>query len=63
MFKLLGLVLLLYTLYATTTGCVLARSGPGMKMIYRSECPRYFWVVIGVYLALGAALLTAFERL
>ena len=60
MFKALGVVVILYALYAAFTGEVYAKSGPGGKMFTREEYPRYFWVVIVIYLGLGVALITVF---
>jgi hypothetical protein len=60
MFKLLGLLVALYTLYAVLNGEVFARSGPWGKMISREDSPRYFWAVIVCYVALALALMTVF---
>ena len=42
MFKLLGILVALYTLYFATTGRVYAKSGPGGRTVSRDESPRYF---------------------
>ena len=60
MFKGLGIIVIIYTVYAAFTGEVYAKSGPGGKVFTREEYPKYFWVVIVIYLGLGAALLTVF---
>jgi len=58
MFKLLGSLLALYTVFAAIRGDVLAKSGPGARRISRQESPTYFWIVIAIYAGLSAALLT-----
>lgn len=60
MFKLLGVLLAFYVVYAIASGQVYAKSGPGGRMITKLESPRYFWVVIAIYAALSIALLTFF---
>lgn len=60
MFAALGLLLAAYTLYAAANGRVLAKHGPGARMILRIETPRYFWAVIGVYGLLSVALMVVF---
>ena len=60
MFKLLGVLVGFYTVYAAVAGSVYAKSGPGGRTIARADEPRYFWAVIAVYAALSAALLTVF---
>lgn len=60
MFKLLGVLLAVYTVYSASRGAVFAKSGPGGRMVLRSESPRYFWVVIAIYAGLSLALLTIF---
>ncbi|HMN44126.1 MAG TPA: hypothetical protein PKE27_06130 [Povalibacter sp.] len=60
MFKLLGALLALYTLFAGLRGEVFAKSGVWGRTIARETNPRYFWVVIGIYAALSVALLTVF---
>ena len=58
LFKALGVLVGLYTLYAALTGKVFAKSGPWGKTVSREDSPRYFWAVIAVYAALALALLT-----
>ena len=60
MFKILGIIVGLYTLYAVVTGQVIARSGALGKRYFRDETPRTFWTVIVVYTLLTIALLTVF---
>ena len=60
MFKALGVLVGLYTLYAALNGSVYAKSGPGGRRISRDEEPRDFWTVIVVYAGLSLALLTIF---
>jgi hypothetical protein len=60
MFKLLGILVGLYTIYSAATGRVYAKSGPGGRTVLRDESPRYFWVVIAVYAGLSGALFFLF---
>lgn len=60
MFKLLGLLVGLYTLYAIVTGEVYARSGVWGKRVLRAQSPEYFWVMIVIYGILAIALVTVF---
>lgn len=60
MFKMLGLLLGLYTLYAAATGEVYAKSGAWGRTVSRAESPEYFWVVIAIYAALALALAIVF---
>lgn len=60
MFKVLGVVVGLYTLYSAFSGSVYAKSGPGGNAVSRQESPKYFWVVIAIYAGLSAALLFFF---
>lgn len=60
MFKLLGIAVLIYVVYAIATGTVFAKSGMSGRSVSRAESPRYFWIVVGIYAALGVALLTVF---
>lgn len=62
MFKLLGILLAAYTLWAAFDGKVYAKSG-GLRlarMITKENEPRYFWVVIAIYGGLSIALMTVF---
>ena len=60
MFKPLGVIVILYTLYAAFTGSVYAKSGIAGRAVRRDESPAYFWIVIVIYFGLGIALLTVF---
>lgn len=60
MFKGLGVIALIYTLYAIRQGEVFAKSGIGGKTISRRDSPHYFWTVILVYCLLSVAWLTIF---
>jgi hypothetical protein len=55
-FTIIGSLLATYTCYAVATGRVWAKAGPGAEVVWRSLSPRYFWIVIGIYGALSAAL-------
>jgi hypothetical protein len=59
-FKILGLLVGLYTVYAALNGEVFARSGAWGRTVLRSKSPGYFWVVITIYALLSIALLTIF---
>lgn len=56
MFKLLGVLVCLYSVYAAVTGRVIARSGPWARVVSRQESPEYFWLVIVIYAGLSIAL-------
>jgi uncharacterized BrkB/YihY/UPF0761 family membrane protein len=60
MFKVLGVLVAVYTAHAAFRGEVFARSGAWGRTVTRSDSPRYFWVVIGVYATLSVALVTIF---
>ncbi|MDQ2702029.1 MAG: hypothetical protein M3Y70_04275 [Pseudomonadota bacterium] len=60
MFKLLGIVVGLYTLYAVAKGEVFAKSGPSRRTVSRGDSPEYFWTVIVIYAGLAVALVTVF---
>lgn len=60
MFKVLGVIVILYTLYAAFSGGVYAKSGISSRTVRRDESPEYFWIVIVIYFGLGVALLTVF---
>ncbi len=60
MFKLIGILVAIYTLYAAYRGEVYAKHRAWGQSILRSERPGYFWVVIAVYGLLALALLTIF---
>jgi hypothetical protein len=60
LFKGLGVLLAIYTIYATSRGEVYAKSGVWGKTLSRADSPHYFWVVIAIYARLSVALLTIF---
>ena len=62
MFKALGLVVALYTLWAAIDGKVYAKQSGlrGGRHIVKADEPRYFWAVIAIYAGLSVALLTVF---
>jgi len=59
-FKILGVLIGLYTLYAAIHGEVYAKSGAWGRTISRVDSPEYFWVVITIYAGLSVALTTVF---
>jgi hypothetical protein len=62
MFKLLGILVAAYTLWAAFDGKVYAKTG-GLRLgriIAKEHEPRYFWIVIAIYGGLSIALLTVF---
>jgi len=60
MFKLIGMLVGAYTLYAAVKGEVRAKAGAGGTTVSRSDSPGYFWTVIAIYAGLALALLTVF---
>lgn len=60
MFRLLGTLLALYTVWSAVSGQVFAKSGPSGRTVSREDSPEYFWIVIAIYAGLSAALLTVF---
>ena len=60
MFKMLGVLVGLYTLYAAINGEVYAKSDAGGRIVSRVASPEYFWVVIAIYAGLSVALITVF---
>lgn len=60
MFKVLGILVVVYTIYAAINGEVYAKSGAWGRTVSRSDSPEYFWVVIAVYACLGLALIAVF---
>jgi len=60
MFKMLGILVGLYTLYAAMNGKVYAKSGAWGRTVSRVDSPEYFWVVIAIYAGLSVALITIF---
>lgn len=60
MFKILGILVGLYTLYAAITGEVYEKSGAGGRTVSKADSPEYFWVVVVIYAGLSVALITVF---
>lgn len=60
MFKILGIVVALYTGYAVFKGEVYAKSGVKGRTVLKEESPEYFWIVIAIYTGLSIALITVF---
>jgi hypothetical protein len=60
MFKILGVLLALYTLAAVVRGEVFAKSGVWGRTVSRAQAPEYFWIVIGIYTALSISLILVF---
>jgi len=60
MFKMLGVLVGLYTLYAAMNGKVYAKSGAWGRSVSRVDSPEYFWVVIAIYAGLSVALIAIF---
>ena len=59
-FKLLGILVGLYTVYAVSKGEVFAKSGVWGRTILREDTPGHFWTVIVFYGGLAVALVTVF---
>jgi len=59
-FKGLGLLVAVYTVYAALSGSVYAKSGAWGRSVTRANAPRYFWAVIACYALLALALLMIF---
>lgn len=60
MFKVLGILLAVYAVFAIYRGEVYAKSGTSGKTVDRSTSPKYFWVVICIYSGLAMLLISAF---
>lgn len=60
LFKGLGILVALYTIYSVSRGEVFAKSGVWGKTIVRAESPHYFWTVIIIYSGLSLTLLILF---
>lgn len=57
MFKVLGILVAIYTVYAVIRGDVYSKSGPNGGMVSRKDSPGYFWTMIVIYAVLSVALL------
>jgi hypothetical protein len=60
MFRLLGVLVALYTLYSTLRGEVYARFGAGGRAVSKVEEPGWFWTTIVIYAGLSLALMFVF---
>lgn len=60
MFKGLGVLVAIYTIYAVSRGEIFAKSGLWGSTISKTESPKYFWVVVTVYALLSIALIMVF---
>lgn len=61
LFRLLGVVLAVYTVWSAWRGAVYVRSGVWGRTIRREAAPTYFWTVIAIYGLLALALATVFD--
>jgi hypothetical protein len=59
-FRLLGVLVALYTFYAVVNGEVYAKAGAGGRVVSRADSPVYFWSIVIIYAALSAMLMTVF---
>ena len=60
MFRVLGVLVALYAVYAAVSGRVYARSGIWGRTVSRQDSPQYFWAVVVIYFGLSIVLLLAF---
>lgn len=60
MFKILGILLLIYIARCLATGDVFAKAGPWGRTYHRDEHGWEYWGAIGSYAALAIALLFVF---
>jgi len=60
LFKWLGILAALYTIYSVSRGEVFAKSGVWGRTVMRAESPHYFWTVIVIYSGLSLALVFLF---
>ena len=60
MFKALGMLVAIYTIYAIVRGEVFAKSGIWGNSISKTDSPKYFWMVVAVYVLLSTALIMVF---
>lgn len=60
MFKVLGVLVGLYTAWAAVQGEVFAKHRAWGRTVRRDETPKYFWAVIAVYALLALALVLVF---
>jgi ABC-type maltose transport system permease subunit len=60
MFRVLGVLVLVYVCYALSRGEVFAKHRWSSRRVLRQETPGYFSAVIAIYTILGVALLIVF---
>ncbi len=60
MFKMLGIMLVIYCVYAIVRGEVFAKSGIWGTSVSRTGSPLYFYIVIAIYVLLSFALIAVF---
>jgi hypothetical protein len=60
MFRLLGVLVALYTLYSALRGEVYARFGAGGRSVNKLGEPGWFWTIIVIYTGLSLALMFVF---
>ena len=59
-FRVMGILLILYVIQAVVTGKVVVKSGLGSRTVSREESAAYFWISIAIYTGLSVALLVVF---
>lgn len=60
MFKILGILVALYVVYALAAGEVYAKRGPWGAMSKRTDDPFNYWAAVTVYIGLSGALILVF---
>jgi uncharacterized protein with PQ loop repeat len=60
MFRILGVGVLIYVVYAIALGRVYIKAGWRGRTVLRADSPESFWVYVAIYGALGVALMTVF---
>jgi hypothetical protein len=60
LFKILGILVALYVVYALAAGQVYAKRGPWGATSKRSDDPFNYWAAVAVYTGLSAALVFVF---
>jgi len=60
MFAILAIPLVIYVFYAVATGEVWVKSGPGARLVTRTDAPVYFWICTMIYAGLALAMATIF---
>ena len=52
-FKVIGVLIFLYTFYCLFTGEVYAKDKASGRTVYKSEEPGYYWTIIVIYMVLS----------